>query len=99
MLPLREKTKQPNCNSEHSVRLSGYQQLEGQMCSGCCASEGCLLMAVVRFLGQKGYKIPNYKGCLFFDSTLSTSRKHKSLHIGNTAKSLGRLIGRERESC
>lgn len=67
------------------------------MCSGCCGSEGCLLMAVVSFLGLQGYKIPNYKGCLFFDSTLSTSRKHKSLHIGNTAKSLERLIDRQRE--
>lgn len=56
-------------------------------------------MAMVRFLGLQGYKIPNYKGFLFFDSTLSTSRKPKSLHIGNTAKSLERLIGRERESC
>lgn len=66
------------------------------MCSDCCASEGCLLMAMVRFLGLQGYKIPNYKGCLFFDSTLSSSGKHKSFHTGNTAKSLERFIGRER---
>lgn len=54
-------------------------------------------MAMVRFLGLQGYKIPNYKGCLFFDSTLSTSRKPKFIHIGNTAKS-GKAH-RQRESC